>query len=293
MRSYVVVKYGLTYDTVYSNQVSFMTQHACGNPPYGVTISDVEVSEARINFEKALGQAHWEVDYGFAGHTAGEGTLVRTDDTTILISNLEGGRSYSVFVRAVCGDLYSEWSDIRTFTTLAPPCAAVSGIHISETGYSSAKIEWTPGSMSQTVWEVVFGKANETLPETGVIIEGSPMFSPIGLTPQTEYKLKVRAVCGEFMSNWSNEFTFNTIQQGLEEVNVKSINIYPNPSSGAIKFENNGLDVRNIEISDCNGRVIYRDNELPLSFDFKDKKGVFFILMETEIGQQIEKIIVQ
>ena len=147
--------------------------------------------------------------------------------------------------------------------------------------------------MSQTVWEVVFGKANETLPETGVIIEGSPMFSPIGLTPQTEYKLKVRAVCGEFMSNWSNEFTFNTIQQGLEEVNVKSINIYPNPSSGAIKFENNGLDVRNIEISDCNGRVIYRDNELPLSFDFKDKKGVFFILMETEIGQQIEKIIVQ
>lgn len=293
VRSYVVVKYGVTYDTVYSNQVSFMTQHACGNPPYGVTISDVEVSEARINFEKALGQAHWEVDYGFAGHTAGEGTLVRTDDTTILISNLEGGRSYSVFVRAVCGDLYSEWSDIRTFTTLAPPCAAVSGIHISETGYSSAKIEWTPGSMSQTVWEVVFGKANETLPETGVIIEGSPMFSPIGLTPQTEYKLKVRAVCGEFMSNWSNEFTFNTIQQGLEEVNVKFINIYPNPSSGAIKFENNGLDVRNIEISDCNGRVIYRDNELPLSFDFKDKKGVFFILMETEIGQQIEKIIVQ
>lgn len=293
VRSYVVVKYGVTYDTVYSNQVSFTTQHACGNPPYGVTISDIDVSEARINFEKALGQAHWEVDYGFAGHTVGEGTLVRTDDTTILIANLEGGRSYSVFVRAVCDDLYSEWSDIRTFTTVAPPCAAVSGIHTSETGYSSAKIEWTPGSMSQTVWEVAFAKANETLPESGVMIEGSPMFSPIGLTPQTEYKLKIRAVCGEFMSEWSDEFTFNTIQQGLEEVEMKSINIYPNPTIGTVKFENNGLKVRNIEISDAYGRVIYRNNELPLSFDFKDRKGVFFILMETETGQQIEKIIVQ
>lgn len=293
VRSYVVVKYGTMYDTVYSNQVSFTTQHACGNPPYGVTISDIGVSEARINFEKALGQMQWEVDYGFAGHIVGEGSSVRTSDTTVLLSNLVGGRSYSVFVRAICGDLYSEWSDIRTFTTVAPPCAGVSGVHSSEIGYSSAKIEWTPGSMSQTVWEVAFAKANEALPETGVIIEGTPMFSPIGLIPQTEYQLKVRAVCGEFVSDWSDVFTFNTIQQGLEDISANAIKVSPNPTTGTVNFENKGLDVRKIEISDCSGRLIYRNNELPSSFDFKNRKGMFFILVETESGQQIEKIIVQ
>ncbi len=293
VRSYAVVKYGSTFDTVYSSPITFQTQHACGNPPFGTTISDVGITEATISFSPALGQVQWEVDYGFAGHNAGEGTLAQTLDTTISVSGLEGGRSYSVFVRAVCGDLYSDWSDIRTFTTVAPPCAQVTGVHAREIGYSSAKIEWTPGSMSQTRWEVVFAKASDNLPAEGVVIEGEPIFSPIGLIPQSEYKLKVRALCGEFDSPWTAEFRFNTIQQGLENAEAETVKIYPNPTNGKILFEADHTKVRDVQITDAMGRLLFKSEKLPESFDFGTKQGVFFIHIETENGHQIEKIIVR
>lgn len=293
VRMYSVIKYGSTYDTVYSAQTSFTTQHACGNIPFGTTFSEIGINEATVHFNKGFGQNKWEVEYGFAGHTAGEGESVITTDTVVTLTNLEGGRSYSVFVRGVCDELYSEWSDIRTFTTVAPPCAAVSGIHTREIGYSSVKIEWTPGSMSQSLWEVIFAKANEQLPTTGVLIEGSPMFSPIGLTPQTEYKVKIRALCGEFESNWSEEFHFNTIQQGIEDVETKFISLYPNPTSGIIKFQAQDVAVDYWRISDNQGKTIDEGNILPEEFDFREKKGIFFLLIMTHNGHQIEKIIVQ
>ncbi len=293
VRTYSVIKYGSSYDTVYSNQVSFTTQHACGNPPFGVTIEDIGVNEAVIHFNGALGQVRWEVDYGFAGHNAGEGVLTEVTDTLLALSDLEGGRSYAVFVRAICGDMYSNWSDIRTFTTVAPPCADVSGVHARELGYSSAKIEWTPGSMSQTMWEVSFARASDPLPESGVIVYNDPMFSPIGLTPQSEYKLKVRALCGEFQSNWSDVFTFNTIQQGLEEAEVKSVRVYPNPSNGILTFEAPEIEIYDVEICDGAGKLLYKAAQLPKSFDFKGMKGIFFLHIDTEYGHQVEKIIVQ
>ena len=47
VRAYYIVKYGsAAYDTVYSPQVTFTTQHACGNTPFGVSISDVDITEA-------------------------------------------------------------------------------------------------------------------------------------------------------------------------------------------------------------------------------------------------------
>lgn len=293
VRSYAVVKYGSTFDTVYSPQVSFQTLHACGNPPFGTTVSDVGITEATISFSPAVGQVLWEVDYGFAGHDAGEGTLVRTSDTTVSVSGLEGGRSYSVFVRAVCGDIYSDWSDIRTFTTVAPPCAQVTGVHVRELGYSSAKIEWTPGSMTQSRWEVVFAQAADNLPAEGIIVEGEPIFSPIGLIPQSEYKLKVRALCGEFDSPWTDEFTFNTIQQGLEDAEDAVVKIYPNPTNGKVIFETFQTKVRDMEITDAMGRLLFKSERLPESFDFGGKQGVFFIHIDTENGHQIEKIIVR
>jgi hypothetical protein len=147
--------------------------------------------------------------------------------------------------------------------------------------------------MSQSLWEVIFAKANEQLPTTGVLIEGSPMFSPIGLTPQTEYKVKIRALCGEFESNWSEEFHFNTIQQGIEDIESKFISLYPNPTSGIIKFQAQDVAVDYWRISDNQGKTIDEGNILPEEFDFREKKGIFFLLIMTHNGHQIEKIIVQ
>ena len=131
------------------------------------------------------------------------------------------------------------------------------------------------------------------MPTTGVLIEGTPQFSPIGLTPQTEYKIKVRALCGEFESNWSEEFYFNTIQQGLDEAEHQNVSIYPNPTTGILKFDCKDIAVERWEIRNAQGQMIEEGTLLPETFSFGEKKGIFFIHIITSNKHQIEKVIVQ
>ena len=92
---------------------------------------------------------------------------------------------------------------------------------------------------------------------------------------------------------WSDEFTFNTIQQGLEDVEQHSVGVYPNPSTGYVRFDKGDVEVEEWEIRDINGRIVAEGILLPEGFDFEGKKGMFFVYFTTAAGHQIEKIIVR
>jgi hypothetical protein len=297
-RTWVASKYSNTLiDTCYSEDNTFITEHACGNIPLNLTRDEVSVYTAKLHWTPREGQVQWQIDYDYAGHTVGEGQLVISNNDTVELTGLTGGRSYSAYVRAVCSDRYSDWSNICTFTTVAPPCAEVSGIHTSEITHSSAKVEWTPGSMTQTKWEVLFSKATDILPTTGVTIINSPIFCPVGLTPSTQYKLKIRANCDPYYSDWSDEFSFTTIQMGLNDVDAESLNkvlIFPNPTENIVRFDAQKAKVENIEIYSSLGTLVYKNEVLPKEFNFsKFGSGMYFINITTQKGVQIEKIIVK
>jgi hypothetical protein len=296
VRAFAIVKYGSAVtDTIYSGEMSFTTNHACQSIPTNVTVSEIGITEAKIDFNPGLGQSQWQIKCGIIGQSDDQAAMCVTNDTTYVVTGLEGGRSYSVFVRAICGDLFSEWSEIRNFVTQPPLCANVSGVRTTEVQHSSVKVTWNPGSMSQDKWEVVFAQSNQTLPEAGVIVYDNPIFTPIGLTPQTEYKMKVRAVCSDGeVSSWSDEYVFNTIQQGIEDAEViANVDIYPNPTDGKIAFKSSNLKVEKIEILNSLGEVVYFSEKLPKEYNFEDKKGIFFINIYTEKGVQTRKIVVK
>ncbi len=295
-KAFAIIKFGTAVtDTIYTDEMSFTTAHACQSIPTNVSISEIDITSARITFNPGLGQTQWQIKCGIIGQSDENANMYVTNDTTYVMTSLEGGRSYSVYVRAICGNLYSEWTEMKNFVTLPPLCQNVNGVRSTEIQHSSAKITWNPGSMSQDMWEVVFAKSNQSLPESGVIIHDNPVFSPIGLTPQTEYKMKVRAICsnGEY-SSWSDEYVFNTIQQGIEEADLNTnIDIYPIPTDGKIIFKENNLKAEKIEIINTLGEIIYQSEKLPESFDFEDKKGVFFVNIYTEKGVQSRKVLVK
>ena len=296
VRAFAIIKYGSAVtDTIYTDEMSFTTAHACQSVPTNTNVTEIGITEAKIDFNPGLGQSQWQIKCGIVGQPDDQAAMYVTNDTTYVVTGLEGGRSYSVYVRAICGNLYSEWSQMRNFVTLPPLCANVSGVRTTEVQHSSVKITWNPGSMSQDRWEVIFAQSNQTLPNSGVIIYDNPIFSPIGLTPQTEYKMKVRAVCSDGeVSSWSDEFVFNTIQQGIEDAEiVENVDIYPNPTSGKISFKANNLRVEKIEILNVLGEVVYFANKLPEEFDFGNKKGIFFVNIYTEKGIQTKKIVVK
>ena len=295
-KAFAIIKYGTAVtDTIYTDEMSFTTAHACQSVPTNVTISEIGITEAKVDFQPGVGQTQWQIKCGIIGQSDDEAAMYVTNDTTYVVTDLEGGRSYSVYVRAVCGSLFSEWSEIRNFVTLPPLCANVSGVRTTEVQHSSVKITWNPGSMSQNMWEVVFAQSNQSLPASGIVIQDNPIFTPIGLTPQTEYKMKVRAVCdGGEVSSWSDEFVFNTIQQGIEDAqSVENIDIYPIPTDGKIVFNANNLRVEKIEILNLLGEVVYFSEKLPKEFDFEEKKGIFFVNIYTEKGVQTRKVVVK
>ncbi len=288
--------YVVCNDTCYSDQESFTTHHACGFIPLSLDTVSVGINEAELHWEANHGQTHFEIDYGYAGHVAGEGTLVQTDTTYIHLSNLTSNRTYTCYVRAVCGSLYSDWSNLKSFKTHEAECERVSSIHTESIDYFTAKIVWTPGTNTQSAWDVLFAKQSETYPSTPYTVTGQAEYIPVGLTANTTYKIKVRGNCQTAVSQWSDEYTFKTTVASIEDVDEGKINhikIYPNPTSGKINFEGNLQDVVRLEIYSGMGTLVYKSEFMPENIDLSlYGKGIYTLYVTKPSGVQLERIII-
>lgn len=298
VRCYLLSRYrnSTRTDTTYSDTIKFRTLHACGAVPISVNVDNITMTTARASFTPRLGQTVWQLDYEYAGHIPGTGTHVITTNDTVDLNGLTGGKSYSLFVRAVCDTIYSDWSAMKTFTTVAPPCAPISNIYVIEIRHSSAKISWMPGAMSQSRWEVCFAEATQNFPSIGTIKENNPDFNLVGLTPQTQYKLKIRALCNDLVSDWSEDYYFTTAVNGLEdEINedVERVIIYPNPTDGTINFKaDNREKISKVEIWSSLGELIYTSNSLPETYTLINQtKGLFLVKIFTNNYVQVEKVV--
>ena len=310
VRLFVIVKFGAgDNDTIYSAARPFTTRSACGMSPYGLDATgNVDQTTALITWNPELGQTTWQVDCGLVGHVAGEGDFLQTvNDTFIVASDLLPGVDYTAYVRAACGETgFSEWSALTPtsyFRTLPYTCAPIAYVEAVQVRNTSAIVQWIPGAVTQWRWEIVMAKNTEEYPENGEIIRFNPTFNPIGLTPWTTYKVKVRAICNKHddiidtVGDWSNEITFYTVTNGLlnpasSEANL--VKIYPNPTTGAINFHSEGTKIERIEIIDYLGKTIASLAANTTSFTFDEgMMGLFVVKIYTDQGLQTEKIIVE
>ena len=105
----------------------------------------------------------------------------------------------------------------------APACAKPKNLEVSEIGPKSAKLSWSPGAEEQSAWQICVNN-DETNPITANV---NP-FTLTGLTPETEYTVKVRANCGDDgYSEWSNAVTFTTSIACPAPTSVVASNITP------------------------------------------------------------------
>lgn len=301
-RTYCIFKYNnrLTNDTIYSDTIGFRVLHPCGMAPFDVIIDSITIKTAKVSWTKGIGQTKWEVDFEFAGHTPGNGIIVSSNYDSITLTELVGGRNYSVFVRSVCNDFYnySDWSLTTTFSTLPPLCSPIYNIHANAIRHSSASISWSPGTMLQNKWEVLFVKSTQNFPDTGTIITNNPIFSPIGLQQTTQYKMKVRAICENgYNSDWSEEYRFSTNFSNLDdelENGIPPTKIFPNPTDGTINFQTENKNISKVEIWNNLGELIFYSDKLPQTYTLTNQaKGLFLIKIFTGEKVQIEKVILK
>ena len=244
-------------DTCFSEQMFFKTNHSCSNIPLDLDTVSVSYNDVELTWTPNNGQTRFEVEYGVAGHERGKENAVIIDTPYVKLTGLNSNRTYTASVRAVCDGAYSEWCNIKSFRTLQAPCESINGLHLEDVTYFNAKILWTPGIVSQYQWDVLFAKQQEEYGFAYTVY--SPEFIPLGLSPNTGYKVKVRANCGEEVSEWSEELNFSTAKSSDSPIDslLDKIVLYPNPTSGMLYLKNIHDDVIKIEIYSSLGTLIY------------------------------------
>jgi hypothetical protein len=316
-RMFMILKFGSgNNDTIYSDQTSFVVRHPCDSRPFSVIVNQDSImpTTAFVSWTRELGQKKFQIDCGIVGHTEGEGQFLQiTTDTFMSITGLTPENSYSVYVRAVCTDTtFSDWSNVTPytfFTTKPEICPPVTQIRTTELRTTSAIITWEKGSGSQWRWEYLFAKDAENYPEIPTLQKYNPEINPVGLTKNTDYKIRIRAICDQHddvidtLSEWSEDFVFHTPSVdsvGLYNIsnNENPVKIFPNPTSSEINFDygegQEELQIKKIEIIDESGKIIATINRKITSYKFdKGRTGTFLVKIYTDKGLQSKKIIVE
>ncbi len=185
----------------YSGFELITTCYTCHAP--SITVSNVTSSEATVSWSSFAGmQTDFEVAYGPAGFNPDTVQAENASGYSYDISGLTANMAYDVYVRTDCGgNNYSSWSMVQHFTTL-PTCPAPTNLTVNNLTPTSAEISWVPG-YQESEWEVVFGNTSESTYDTAYTLSN--------LTPETNYNIKVRAVCGVGdTSAWSTTLTIFT-----------------------------------------------------------------------------------
>ena len=125
----------------------------------------------------------------------------------VSFSNYQGNASRIAIVSPQSTEVYSYIDDLSV--NMVSPCNGVENVNLVYSTTDSAVIAWN--TTGNTYFDVVYGPANFIL-DSGTFITTTIDTVVIGgLTPNTQYDVYVRTICGDGdTSNWSNAFTFRT-----------------------------------------------------------------------------------
>ena len=129
--------------------------------------------------------------------------------TSYTLTGLQENTAWQVRVQSVCGNETSYWN-LTSFTT-PEACPAPTGLSCSSVTSSTANLTWTENGTA-TSWILQYG-TNSSFTSgtyTQVTVSGAPAKLLSGLTAETTYYARVKAVCGGDygQSQWSEVCTF-------------------------------------------------------------------------------------
>lgn len=177
-------------------------------------------------------------DVTLTAAVATEWTLVNGATSPYSIEGLTPETAYAVEVQSIYADGESAWAGTN-FTT-AEEVATPSDLAASDVTKTSAVLTWTENGEA-TAWEIMLNDDEENL-----ISADSNPFTLTGLTPETAYTAKVRAVNGEKTSKWSNAVPFTTLIAFPAPTDLAAGDI--TVSSATISWTNDDADATGAEL---------------------------------------------
>lgn len=93
-----------TYNTVLIDDVSFIEMPNCP-APFNITTTEITQTTAKVEWEVTV-ESDWELEYGLAGFTPGNGTVVTIDNgiPSAILSDLNPETAYNVYIKSICDE---------------------------------------------------------------------------------------------------------------------------------------------------------------------------------------------
>lgn len=165
------------------------------------------------------------------------------------------------------------------------PCQPPVNLMVNEVGGLYARLSWQGAADSYVVAYGKDGVYNQTITtsENNLRLEG--------LQLNTDYVWKVKAVCGDYETEYVIGQAFKTQGNDVDENGSMDVAVYPNPTNGNITIE--AEDLKYIIISNMLGQIINEGSASGNMFEYdfgKHGAGLYLIRIETADGVALKKV---
>lgn len=186
---------------LWHDTVEIVDPDTCANISTPSAIPDIH--EAIVNWSAAGVVDGFEMEYGPAGFSLGNGTRLTLTNNTATLNSLAANTAYDIYLRTLCSDsIYGDWTSVQ-FTTLPDTCARVLNLEIHSIVYDAPPqyvMEWWSYSTPDH-WEVAYGVQGTDVAQGTMVTTSESHFDIYeleeagALAPNTLYYFGVRSVC--------------------------------------------------------------------------------------------------
>ena len=236
---------------------------SCGIPG-GLGVSVFTSTATQLQWNAVPGATVYNIEIQNAtGNNVAYLRQVNTTANTFLADSLTAGSNYKFKVRTRCGGTKSNWSPYYFFTSGSgqTQCSLPSGLSVNNTSATAANISWNPAAGALSYRLRVEDGQNNPVAFLFAVTTAQTSFTVNGLTPATNYKVKLRSNCGGLLhSSWTSWLPFTTAAQRIYDLPDAQVQLYPNPASEVAYLVlpdewSEGISL--LTVTDMSGKVVY------------------------------------
>ena len=222
-------------------------------------------------------------------------------DTIVSLSYVFGSEEYPAFVCSPFNDVFGiflsgpgiagPYSNSSVNIALVPGSSPSLPVAINTVNSGTAGSNSTGGTCTSLAYSSLYVN---NLADTNIVFGGMTkvLTATHRVTPYLKYHLKI-AVCDVEDYDFDSSLLLganNFIITGDKEIkNNVSFSVFPNPVTDNFQIQTS-LQIKNIEITDITGRIIcITTNKVINCSSFA--KGIYFVKVQTEKGEAVEKFI--
>ena len=269
--------------------ISYMT---CPRPT-NLTASNVTGRTAVLTWKENGAADNWTLQYATDANFSAnlmeisDGFIVNGNNVGYGLTGLNGETKYFVRVKSNCD---SSWSDVINFTTTAtcekPTLSYVNNSNTAHTG----SVSWT-GTADN--YELIYSTAYSFEPGdegvTQIDLGSVNTYTLQDLTPETTYRIKVRANCGEEdgYSAWSNQVSFTTTATCIKPTGLTASNVTSSSATITWTAGEAGQDTWNLQYKKASESEWQSVTVTTNSYDLNDLSAVstYDVRVQADCGE--------